>query len=109
VEQLKGIRCPSPSWDKGKKIFSCSDAISRVLEKRAVDQKRKDKDNKKQAGLSSQEDSLAESKKNSVPVKKEAQLAEASHNVVGVCPDCGFALRHQEGCLLCDACGYSKC
>jgi ribonucleoside-diphosphate reductase alpha chain len=109
VEQLKGIRCPSPSWDKGKKIFSCSDAISRVLEKRAVDQERKDKDSKKQAGLSSQEASMGEPGKNSVPVKKEAQLAEASHNVVGVCPDCGFALRHQEGCLLCDACGYSKC
>lgn len=109
VEQLKGIRCPSPSWDKGKKIFSCSDAISRVLEKRAVDQERKDKDSKKQADLSSQEASMGEPGKNSVPVKKEAQLAEASHNVVGVCPDCGFALRHQEGCLLCDACGYSKC
>jgi ribonucleoside-diphosphate reductase alpha chain len=109
VEQLKGIRCPSPSWDKGKKIFSCSDAISRVLEKRAVDQGRKDKDSKKQAGLSPQEASMGEPRKNSVSVKKEAQLAEASHNVVGVCPDCGFALRHQEGCLLCDACGYSKC
>ncbi|MCM8756677.1 MAG: vitamin B12-dependent ribonucleotide reductase, partial [Candidatus Omnitrophica bacterium] len=35
IEQLKGIRCPSPSWANGKKIFSCADAIARVLEKRA--------------------------------------------------------------------------
>ncbi|MCF7870491.1 MAG: TSCPD domain-containing protein [Candidatus Omnitrophica bacterium] len=109
VEQLKGIRCPSPSWDKGKKIFSCSDAISRVLEKRAVDQKRKTEDEKKEADLPSQEASLVESGKSSESVKKEIKSAGVSHNVVGVCPDCGFALRHQEGCLLCDACGYSKC
>ncbi|MCF7886900.1 MAG: TSCPD domain-containing protein [Candidatus Omnitrophica bacterium] len=101
VEQLKGIRCPSPSWDKGKKIFSCSDAISRVLEKRGLDQK--DKIKTKAVALS--EESGSQIQKEKVKVKK------ASHNVnvVGVCPDCGFALRHQEGCLICDACGYSKC
>jgi ribonucleoside-diphosphate reductase alpha chain len=27
-----------------------------------------------------------------------------------LCPRCSsFALRHREGCLVCDACGYSKC
>jgi ribonucleoside-diphosphate reductase alpha chain len=29
--------------------------------------------------------------------------------VVGVCPDCGAALRHEEGCVVCRSCGYSKC
>ncbi|MFA7676935.1 MAG: vitamin B12-dependent ribonucleotide reductase [Candidatus Omnitrophota bacterium] len=97
VEQLKGIRCPSPSWDKGKKIFSCADAIARVLEKRGLDQK-----------------DIVEV--GALPVKKieEEKVATVvkksnSHNVVGVCIECGFALRHQEGCLVCDACGYSKC
>jgi ribonucleoside-diphosphate reductase alpha chain len=101
IEQLKGIRCPSPSWANGKKIFSCADAIARVLEKRAVDMKEVVKVNME------------------VPVqialKEEAALLEVAaksndlNNIVGVCPDCGFALRHQEGCLVCDACGYSKC
>ncbi|MDD5583995.1 MAG: vitamin B12-dependent ribonucleotide reductase [Candidatus Omnitrophica bacterium] len=95
VEQLKGIRCPSPSWANGKKIFSCADAIARVLEKRAIDQK--------------------EVVSVEVPVikKEEKVLVKKSNaafsNIVGVCPECGFALRHQEGCMLCDACGYSKC
>ncbi|MFA6281201.1 MAG: vitamin B12-dependent ribonucleotide reductase [Candidatus Omnitrophota bacterium] len=94
TEQLKGIRCPSPSWANGKKIFSCADAIARVLEKRSLDQK--------------------EIVKVEVPVLEKEQVAATKKsssfgNIVGVCPECGSALRHQEGCLLCDACGYSKC
>jgi hypothetical protein len=30
-------------------------------------------------------------------------------DIVGVCPDCGGALRHEEGCMKCHACGFSKC
>jgi ribonucleoside-diphosphate reductase alpha chain len=94
VEQLKGIRCPSPSWANGKKIFSCADAIARVLEKRGIDQK--------------------EVVKITVPASKKEEKVlvckgAAFNNIVGVCPECGFALRHQEGCMICDACGYSKC
>ncbi|MBU1112780.1 MAG: vitamin B12-dependent ribonucleotide reductase [Candidatus Omnitrophica bacterium] len=97
VEQLKGIRCPSPSWDKGKKIFSCADAIARVLEKRGSDQKEIVK--VVTAPVKSSEES-----------KIIASFSVGdSPNVVGVCVECGYALRHQEGCLVCDACGYSKC
>jgi len=95
VEQLKGIRCPSPSWDKGKKIFSCADAIARVLEKRTTDQKEI-----VEVGV------VFSQKREKVVVDAKNKR---SNNVVGVCPDCGFALRHQEGCLVCDGCGYSKC
>ncbi len=106
VEQLKGIRCPSPSWHKGKKIFSCSDAISRALEKRGREQKNKADSSQKETR------SFSSAGKNEVAAKAELQTAKVVKtlpNVVGVCPGCGYALRHQEGCLLCDACGYSKC
>lgn len=93
VEQLKGIRCPSPSWANGKKIFSCADAISRVLEKRAMDQKE-----------------IVRIEASSFPNGKGVLVKKSSLiNIVGVCPECGAACRHQEGCMICDACGYSKC
>ena len=97
IEQLKGIRCPSPSWANGKKIFSCADALSRVLEERVVDQKEMVK-----VGVDLE-------KKGTAAVAKKKQMEGSLNNIVGVCPDCGSALRHQEGCLICDACGYSRC
>jgi ribonucleoside-diphosphate reductase alpha chain len=29
---LKGIGCPSPTWEGNQQILSCSDALSRVIE-----------------------------------------------------------------------------
>jgi len=98
IEQLKGIRCPSPNWANGKRIFSCADAIARVLEKRAADQKKLVK------------------AKISISQPVGAKLTTSSFDksdllstIIGVCPECGSALRHQEGCVICDSCGYSKC
>jgi len=101
VEQLKGIRCPSPSWDKGKKIFSCADAIARVLEKRGTDQK-------EIVSVTAAPVKVSEEDKTAVG-NLSTEINIDSNNVVGVCVECGYALRHQEGCLVCDACGYSKC
>jgi ribonucleoside-diphosphate reductase alpha chain len=28
---------------------------------------------------------------------------------MGACPDCGGAVEHEGGCLVCRACGFSKC
>jgi ribonucleoside-diphosphate reductase alpha chain len=30
-------------------------------------------------------------------------------DMMGVCPDCGSALAHEGGCVVCRACGFSKC
>ena len=99
IEQLRNIRCPSPSWVKGQRIFSCADAIARVVERRLVNVQA--------------EKALAETV--TLPMKHShddlmsATDANDQVNIVGVCPDCGGALRHEEGCVKCQACGYSKC
>ncbi len=91
IEQLRGIRCPAPSWEKGGRIFSCADAIARVIEQRLTKQEEK-----------------APTKSTDQP-KDTSATKKASSNIVGVCPDCGGALRHEEGCMVCRSCGYSKC
>ncbi len=106
IEQLRGIRCPSPSWEKGGRIFSCSDAIARVIERSL----QKNKGNAEQQAL----DNLAITEKpGSLKSEDTAGTAKASslkvESIVGVCPDCGGALWHIEGCMVCKSCGYSKC
>lgn len=99
IEQLRNIRCPSPSWEKGQRIFSCADAIARVIEMRLINDS---------------VDSVSVSAK-AVPMKHshndESIIPDLKPhaNIVGVCPDCGGALRHEEGCIKCHSCGFSKC
>ncbi len=99
IEQLRNIRCPSPSWEKGQRIFSCADAIARVVEKRLANGQLK---------LSSVEATLV-AMKHSYSDEISASDFAPHGDIAGVCPDCGGTLRHEEGCLKCQGCGYSKC
>lgn len=92
VEQLAGIRCPSPAWEKGGRIFSCADAIAKVIERRIIDKAVRVEN---------------DAEKNEPQEGRHTKKTKLS--VVGVCPDCGGALWHEEGCMVCRACGYSKC
>jgi len=98
IEQLRNIRCPSPSWEKGQRIFSCADAIARVIERRLVN---------------GQDMNAAVTASIAMKHSHDDEPAVADLNdrgeIVGVCPDCGGALRHEEGCIKCHACGFSKC
>ena len=108
IEQLRSIRCPSPSWEKGGRIFSCADAIARVVEKRLVEVAEVyDKDEEISEGTKEEINVLSQVSKSEEQLEK--QIAVRSRNIVGVCPDCGGALRHEEGCIKCYACGFSKC
>lgn len=100
IEQLRNIRCPSPSWEKGQRIFSCSDAIARVIEKRLV--------SGVVVPVSADAAELAMKHSHNEEVADTSGL-ELHADIIGVCPDCGGALRHEEGCVKCQACGYSKC
>ncbi|OQB12524.1 MAG: Ribonucleoside-diphosphate reductase NrdZ [Candidatus Omnitrophica bacterium ADurb.Bin205] len=100
IEQLRNIRCPSPSWEKGQRIFSCADAIARVIERRLVNT---------QAVKSSLEVASLAMKHSSEDEPVVPEMSNNHGDIVGVCPDCGGALRHEEGCMKCYACGFSKC
>ncbi len=106
IEQLRGIRCPSPSWEKGGRIFSCSDAIARAIERRVQSTKNKNSDPHPKAEKTQDLPSATETMGD--PPVSNIKTTKAG-NIVGVCPDCGGVLWHIEGCMVCKSCGYSKC
>jgi ribonucleoside-diphosphate reductase alpha chain len=85
IKHLRGIRCPSPAWAQGGKVLSCADAVGIALEHFLEWQ------TTGEAGtmISKSEDGL--------------------DNLAGACPECGGAVEHESGCMVCRACGYSKC
>jgi ribonucleoside-diphosphate reductase alpha chain len=112
IEQLRGIRCPSPSWERGGRIFSCSDAIARVVERRLVKTKKNRVSKEKNLSLERTTGTGYKRKNIEGALSQDNNIKlmeKKTGNIVGVCPDCGGALWHVEGCMVCKACGYSKC
>jgi len=93
IKHLRGIRCPSIAWDRGHAILSCPDAIAGVLETHQSD-----------SGVEVKRKANREGN----PKGKTKGGAEIK-NTAGQCPDCGGLLVFQEGCFICQACGYTKC
>lgn len=89
VKNLRGIRCPSISWEEGHSILSCADAIGSVLERHC------------------QETRISEHKE--ADKNGKGMDFDAPRNTAGQCPDCGSLLVYQEGCHTCPSCGYTKC
>jgi ribonucleoside-diphosphate reductase alpha chain len=79
VEQLKGICGEHPVFSKDGLILSIPDAISRVLDKRYLKEKK--------LGRRKYENSL----------------------LGGTCPECGQTISFEEGCMTCHFCGFTKC
>ena len=84
LEQLRGIRCPIPTWHEGEMILSCADAIGRILEK-AI--------NEIQAS------------------QGQGQITFSSLDMgyCPQCPECGGIMENEGGCSVCKSCGFSKC
>jgi ribonucleoside-diphosphate reductase alpha chain len=100
AEQLKGIRCPMPSWDRGTVTLSCADAIGKSIE-RYLSIAGRNGDAHKGYEVS-----------HSGPVvqtlpKPQNGVASAGYNPE--CPECGTMLELSEGCVVCRSCGYSRC
>jgi len=82
IRQLKGIRCPSPSWHNGGATLSCSDAIAKSVERYV-------------AGHAGN------------PMR--GAVVQSIPDISPECPECGAILEPGEGCVVCRSCGYSEC
>jgi ribonucleoside-diphosphate reductase alpha chain len=80
VEQLKGIGGEHPVFQKDGLVLSIPDAISRVLEKRYLQN----------------------------ATQKPRQKYEKSLRGE-TCPECGQTISFEEGCMTCHFCGFTKC
>jgi ribonucleoside-diphosphate reductase alpha chain len=85
VEHLKGIRCHVPYGLGPNATLSCADAIGKAIERRYV------------KGAAAQAAGKPE---------PQLSLVEVAQ---GACPDCGGVIEHEGGCVVCRACGFSKC
>ncbi|MBD3319514.1 MAG: vitamin B12-dependent ribonucleotide reductase [Chitinivibrionales bacterium] len=99
VEQLRGIRCPVPTWNEGEMILSCADAIGRIIEKALND-------------LSGTQIPLGQTTTDALPDTTGGTSRKHGFANIGLCPqcpECGGMMEHEGGCALCRACGFSKC
>lgn len=116
IEQLKGIRGPTPTWgEDGKMILSLPDGIAQILEKHiSRDQGKLDLEfeNEKQAVANKKEEEIQTQFSNGFSQPEYTKAKSKSLADIGeapACPECGSMLELSEGCLKCQACGYSKC
>ncbi|MGH7571826.1 MAG: LAGLIDADG family homing endonuclease [Gemmatimonadota bacterium] len=103
VKQLKGISGPNPVWDNGELILSAPDAIGRALERYLERTGR----------------TATDPARGATPVEAVTRAAAESESFQGPgamparpmssCPDCGSPVAHENACLVCKHCGWSRC
>jgi len=96
VKQLRGIRCPSPLWQPGGMVLSCSDAVAKALERYT-----KERSATAEAGNGAGAWSEGPGPQKQNHVDKGEVCPE--------CPECGSMVEYVEGCVVCRTCGYSRC
>ena len=96
VKQLRGIRCPSPLWQPGGMVLSCSDAVAKALERYV-------KERRAHANVSA----ISHADAGQTVVEKQNHVDKG--DVCPECPECGSMVEYVEGCVVCRVCGYSRC
>jgi ribonucleoside-diphosphate reductase alpha chain len=95
VKQLRGIRCPSPLWQPGGMVLSCSDAVAKALERYSKDR------------AVARDDAVGDLASAGAVVQKQNHVDKGE--VCPECPECGSMVEYVEGCVVCRTCGYSRC
>jgi ribonucleoside-diphosphate reductase alpha chain len=104
IEQLRGIRCPVPTWMEGEMILSCADAIGRVLEKAVIEVERFHPSAPKQLEVKTMS---AES--SAISGIENMSTRNNDMGYCPQCPECGGMMHFEGGCSVCKTCGFSKC
>jgi len=101
LKQISGIRCPQPHMSEYGQVLSCPDAIASAIKKHI-----RGEDSTSRAKLVQKTPTLD---KFETAEDRMKQMSRRMGNVVGICPECSSMLFHEEGCMKCHGCGFSKC
>jgi ribonucleoside-diphosphate reductase alpha chain len=102
VVELKGISGPNPVWDNGELILSAPDAIGRALE-RHLERRGEDTNG---GELSVSPDAVIKAAAESDAFRGPGAMPARP---MSSCPDCGSPVTHENGCMTCRHCGWTKC
>ena len=104
IDQLKGIRCPIPTWSEGIQILSCSHTISLAMEMRLNGRLKE-----QESLLKYSESVVRKEERKEMDVRTSPERKDILNGMPPTCPECGAPVQYSEGCLICPACGYSAC
>ncbi len=104
IRQLDGIRSPKISWDNGEKVLSIPDGIAKAM-KRYVDGEASSVQSSV-SNFSRDEDEETDEQDSGGNNDVEKLMSDGKNPE---CPECGNMLTLSEGCIKCEACGYSEC
>ncbi|SVE07641.1 uncharacterized protein METZ01_LOCUS460495, partial [marine metagenome] len=102
VNQLKGISGPNPTWENGQLILSTPDAIGKALESYLFDFEHP-------VTAEDTPEEVAKTRFTMVDSSPSQQTPNYSARTMTTCPDCGSDIFHENGCVTCPSCGFSKC
>ena len=102
VNQLKGISGPNPTWENGQLILSTPDAIGKALESYLFDFEHP-------VTAEDKPEEVAKTRFTMVDSSPLQQTPNYSARTMTTCPDCGSDIFHENGCVTCPSCGFSKC
>ena len=94
-----------PAWDGGTLVRSAPDAVALALSRHLT--KEDSRNNITSMAGNSAQLGLFPSSTTSLDTPDIPETPDTPSGAK--CPDCSGYLLHQEGCLSCLACGYSKC
>lgn len=96
IDELKGISGPTPVWEDGELILSTPDAIGKAMERYL----------QRRSGDIPAEVEAPTALAMEVP---PAQAVASGAKTLTTCPECGSTVAHENSCLTCKHCGWSKC
>ncbi|MCH8012364.1 MAG: adenosylcobalamin-dependent ribonucleoside-diphosphate reductase [Candidatus Marinimicrobia bacterium] len=102
IKQLKGISGPNPTWENGRLILSTPDAIGKAIEDYL-------KNSSKFSGELSQPKVSTELRFTLADDNSTEIAVDYNPKTMTTCPDCGSTIQHENGCVTCLSCGFSKC